>query len=91
MHKCIVGKDSIPELVIQMQKYFPKGRPKRGDKLVFTNILIAHDKGIEEIIRDMKCSLERHEIRIEVQCMQYPKVVKIRRVLFLIPKVDITE
>ena len=66
MHKYIAGKDGVPELVTQMQKYFLKGRPKIGSGLVSTNILIAHDKEIKEIIRDMKYSLERYKIRIRV-------------------------
>ena len=72
-----------------MQKYFPKGRPKKVGGLVFTNILIAYDKEIEKISRDVKHSLERYKIRIEVQCMQHPKVVKIDCILFLILKIDI--
>ena len=30
MNKCIDEADIVPELVIQMQKYFLKGRPERG-------------------------------------------------------------
>ena len=74
-----------------MQKYFLKCRQKKGGRLVFTNMLIAHYEEIEEIIRDMKYSLEKHKIRIGVQCIQHPKVVKIGYILFLIPKVDIVE
>ena len=77
VHECIIGIDSVLELVTQMQKYFSKSRLKRGDRLVFINVLIAHNEEIEEVIRDVKHSLERCKIRIEVQCMQYPEVVKI--------------
>ena len=64
INKCIIGEDSIPESVIQIQKYFPKGRPKRGGGLVFMNMLIVYDEEIEEIIRDMKYSLEMYKIKI---------------------------
>ena len=66
VYEHVAGEDSIPESVIQIQKYFPKDRPKRGDRLVFTNTLIVHDKEIEEIIKNVKYSLERHKIRIGV-------------------------
>ena len=69
MYKCIAGAEGVLESVIQMQKYFPKGRPKRGGRLVFTNILLVCDEEIEKIIRDVKYSLERYKIRIEVQYM----------------------
>ena len=49
-----------------MQKYFLKGRLKREDRLVFTSVLLAYNKEIEEIIRNVKYSLERHKIRIGV-------------------------
>ena len=76
---------------MQMQKYYPKGRPKREGKLVFTNVLLVYDKEIEEIIKDVKYSLERCKIRIGVQCIQYPEVMKIGYILFLTSKVDIVE
>ena len=66
MHKHIAGEDRVPESVTQMQKYFSKGRPKKGRGLVFTNVLITHDEEIEDIISDVKYSLERHKIRIGV-------------------------
>ena len=91
MYKFIASVEGVPELVIQMQKYFPKDRPKRGDRLVFANVLLVHNEEIEEIIRDAKYSLERYKIMIGVQCMQHLEVVKIGYILFLMPKVDISE
>ena len=79
------------ESAIQIQKYFPKDRPKKGGRLVFTNVLIAYNEEIEDITSDVKYSLDRYKIRIGVQCIQYSEVVKIGYILFLIPKVDITE
>ena len=58
---------------------------------MFTNMLIVHDKEIKNTISNAKYSLERYKIRIGVQHMQHPKVVKIGYILFLTPKVDITE
>ena len=66
MHKCIMNTEGIPESVIQMQKYFPKGSPKRRGRLVFANMLLVYSKEIEEIISGIKHSLERHKIRIGV-------------------------
>ena len=37
-----------------MQKYFPKGRPKKIGSTVFINILIAYNKEIKDIISDAK-------------------------------------
>ena len=74
-----------------MQKYFSKGRSKKGKGLVFTNVLIAHDKEIEDIMSNAKYSLERHKTRIGVQCMQHHEVVKIGYILFLILKAGIIE
>ena len=74
-----------------MQKYYPKGRPKREGRLVFTNVLLVYDEEIEEIIKDVKYSLERCKIRIGVQCIQYPEVMKIGYILFLTSKVGIVE
>ena len=74
-----------------MQKYYPKGRPKREGRLVFTNVLLVYNEEIEEIIKDVKYSLERYKIRIGVQCIQYPEVMKIGYILFLTSKVDIVE
>ena len=91
MCECVSSVEGISESVTQIQKYFSKGRPKRGGGLVFTNILLVHNEEIKEIIRDIKHILERHKIRIGVQCMQYPEVVKIRCILFLMPKIEIIE
>ena len=66
MYECTVSVEDISESVVQMQKYFPKGRDKRGERLVFANMLLVHNEEIEEIIRNVKCSLERSKIRIRV-------------------------
>ena len=67
--KYIDSTERVPESIMQIQKYFPKGRLKKGGELVF-DALLVHDKEIEEIIRDAKHSLERCKIRTEVQRMQ---------------------
>jgi hypothetical protein len=54
-------------------------------------MLIVHDKEIKNTISNAKYSLERYKIKIGVQHMQHPKVVKIGYILFLIPKADIIE
>ena len=59
MNKCIDKADRVPELVTQMKKYFPKGRPKRGSSIGINNAPLAHDKDIDEIKKDVNHSLEK--------------------------------
>ena len=60
-----MSTEGILESVIQIQKYFPKGRLKRGNRQVFMNTLIVYNKEIDKIIRGVKHGLERYKIRIE--------------------------
>ena len=69
MHECINSAERVLESVAQIQKYFPKGRLKKGGGLALANILLVYDKEIDKIIRDMKHSLERCKIRIGMQCI----------------------
>ena len=65
--KCINSVESIPTSIIQLQKFFPKGRPKKLGRTVFTNILIVYNKDIEGIIEDLKISLEQYNRKIRKQ------------------------
>ena len=47
-----------------MQKFFPKGKPKRGGGTVYANCLILHNEQIEDMIMDMKDGLETQNPRI---------------------------
>ena len=48
-----------------MQKYFLKGREKKIGGTVFTNILIAYNKDVDNMLEDLRGSLERCNRKIE--------------------------
>ena len=61
---CIDHPRKMPRLITQLQKFFPKGQPKRGGDTVFTNILILHNEEIEDMIMDVKDGLSARNPRI---------------------------
>ena len=73
-----------------MQKYFPKGRLKKVGGTVFTNFLIAYNEDIDNILENLRGSLERHNRKIRKQRIQYYNVVKIGYILHLLSKAEIS-
>ena len=61
---CIDHPRKMPRLITQLQKFFPKGKPKRGGGTVYANCLILHNEQIEDMIMDMKDGLETQNPRI---------------------------
>ena len=62
--KCIDKSKKVLVPITQIQKCFLRGIPKREGSLIFTNVLLIHDKEIEAIIKDVKHALERHNIKL---------------------------
>ena len=75
--------------MIQLQKYFLKGKPKRGGGTVFTNFLLLHDEEIEDMIIDMKDGMEAFNTKIGKQRVQHHDVVKLGYIMFLTPKIEL--
>ena len=50
---CIDHPRRMPRSITQLQKFFPKGRPKRGGGTVCTNMLVLHNESIDDMIFDM--------------------------------------
>ena len=74
----------------QLQKYFPKGKPKRGGGTVFTNFLLLHDEEIDDMIIDMKDGMEAFNPKIGKQRVQHHDVVKLGYIMFLTPKIELS-
>ena len=72
-----------------MQKYFPKGRPKRGGGKVFTNFLLLHDEKVEYMIIDMKDSMQSFNTKMGKQRVQHHDVVKLGCIVLLTTKLEI--
>ena len=54
---CIDHPKKLLRSITQLHKFFLKDRPKRGGGIVHTNILILHNKKIENMMLDMKDSM----------------------------------
>ena len=87
---CIDNLTKIPRSVTQLQKYFPRGKPKRGGGTVFTNFLLLHDEEIEDMIIDMKDGMEAFNTKIGKQRVQHHDVVKLGYIMFLTPKIELS-
>ena len=74
----------------QLQKYFPKGKPKRGGGTVFTNFLILHDKEVNDIVIDMKDGIETFNAKIGKQRVQHYDVAKLGYIMFLTLKIKLS-
>ena len=79
----------MPRSITQLQKYFPKGKPKKGGGTVYTNILILHSEDIEDMITDMKDGLEARNPRIGKQRIQHYDVAKLGYIMCLLTKIEI--
>ena len=74
---CIDLAEKVPSSIVQIQKYFLKGRPKKVGGTVFTNILIAHNEDIDNMLEELRRSLERYNRKIRKQRIQHCNAVKI--------------
>ena len=88
---CIDHLTKIPRSVTQLQKYFPKGKPKHRGGTVFTNFLILHDEEVDDVIIDMKDGMEAFNVKIGKQRVQYYDVAKLGCIMFLMPKIEISQ
>ena len=61
---CIDHPRKMLRSITQLQKFFPKGKPKRGGGTVYANFLILCNEQIEDMIMDMKDGLETCNPRI---------------------------
>ena len=57
-----IGK--ILRSITQLQKYFPRGKPKRGSGTVFTNLLLLHNEKIEDMVIDIKDNMQTFNPKI---------------------------
>jgi hypothetical protein len=87
---CIDHLTKIPRSVTQLQKYFPKGKLKHGDGMVFTNFLILYDEEVDDMIIDMKDGMEAFNTKIGKQRVQYYDVAKLGYIMFLTPKIELS-
>ena len=55
---CIDQLGKILRSIKQLQKHFPKGKPKWESRTVFTNLLLLHDEEIDDMILDIKDSMQ---------------------------------
>jgi hypothetical protein len=85
---CIDHPRKMPRSITQLQKYFPKGKPKKGGGTVYTNILILHKEDIEDMITDMKDGLEAYNPRIGKQRIQHYDVAKLGYIMCLLTKIE---
>ena len=88
---CIDHPRKMPRSITQLQKFFPKGRPKRGGGTVFTNILLLHNENIEDMILDMKDSLAAYNPKIGKQRIQHYNVAKLGYIMCLLTKIETTK
>ena len=86
---CLDHPGKMPRSITQLHKFFPKGRPKRGGGTVFTNLLLLHDEGIEDIILDMKDAMEAYNPKIGKQRIQHHSVAKLGYIMCLTTKIEI--
>ena len=87
---CIDNLTKIPRSVTQLQKYFPKGKPKHGGGIVFTNFLILHDEEVDNMIIDMKDGMKAFNAKIGKQRVQYYNIAKLSYIMFLTPKIELS-
>ena len=66
---CIDHLNKLPKSITQLQKYFPKGRLKWAGRTVFTNFLMLHNEKVEDMIIDLKDSLQSYNTKMGKQCI----------------------
>ena len=76
----------IPRSIVQLQKYFPKGKPKREGGTIFTNLLLLHDKKVDDMMLDMKDSMQKCNLKLGKQRVQYYNAVMLGHVWCLSTK-----
>ena len=86
---CLDHPGKMQRSITQLHKFFPKGRPKRGGRTVFTNLLLLHDEKIEDIIIDMKDAMEACNPKIGKQRIQHRSVAKLGCIMCLTTKIEI--
>ena len=59
--------NKVPRSIVQLLKYFPKGKPKQEGGIVFTNFLLLHNERVEDMIMDVKNSMEIFNAKIGKQ------------------------
>ena len=70
------NKNKENKSVVQPQKHFYKRRHKERSMTGFTNLILLHDKRIEDMILVMKDSATASNLNLNKQMIQYSKVVK---------------
>ena len=86
---CIDQLNKLPKSITQMQKCFPKGKPKRGGVTFFTDFLLLHDEKVDDVIVDMKENMHSFNTKMGKQRVQYHDVVKLRCIVLLNTKLEI--
>ena len=87
---CIDEMSKIPRSIIQLHKYFPKGKPKQGGGTIFTNCLILHNEEIDDIILDLKDGTNSCNPRTGKQRVQHHNVAKLGHMMCLATKAEIS-
>ena len=79
--------DQLPKLpwsITKLRKHFPKGKPKRGSSVIFTNYLILRVEEIEDMLLDMKNRVKLYNAKISKQKVQHHDVVKLGCIMQLV-------
>ena len=87
---CIDYLNKLPKSIIQLQKYFLKGRLKLVGGIVFMNFLMLHNEKVEDVNIDTKDSLQSYNTKMGKQRMQHYAVAKIGHILYLTPKIEVS-
>ena len=74
---CIDQQGKIPRSITQLQKHFLKGKPKRGGRTALTNLLLLHEEDIEDMMLDVKDSMQECNPKLGKKRFQHYKVVKL--------------
>ena len=75
----------------QLQKYFPKDNPKCRGGTVFINFLILHNEEVDNMIIDMKDGIEAFNAKIGKQRVQHYDIAKLGYIMFLTPKIELSQ
>ena len=88
MHKCVNSPEQISRSITQIQKLFQKGRTKKLCGTVFTNVFISQNKDIENMLEDLKSSIERCDGKIGKQRIQHHDEKNIGFILHLLTNIE---
>ena len=87
---CVDQPGNIPRSITQLQKFFTRGKPKKGGGTVHTSLFLLHDEVIADMIIDMKDGMEAFNPKISMQRIQHHDATKLGYAMCLTTKIEMS-